>query len=247
MRRSLGAEVPNVDVVRKGGAAMSVPNQSTGAGAEIRGAAPSVDLATLLTLLADAYAPSGAPGTASAWPVLAVGEKTGRLSVNTYGILRRLLTGNGLRDAFGAPGRKSFVQDLPLTPAGMTARIGGRLSDTDPGQVTVQVARLQESINADLDRLGVNGTTLLVRDTRAAVANLAASVNLPDPLVTVPASLVGMQFAPQNRPATERQQDLGRLISAQEEIQADDWLERFSDGIRIPCFSISRFASQNLR
>ena len=210
---------------------MSGPSQATGAGAEIRGAAPSVDLATLLTLLANAYAPSGTPGSATAWPVLAVGEKAGRLSVNTYGILKRLLDSQGLRDALGPAGHKSFVQDLPLTPAGMTARIGGRISDDPAAQVTAQVARLQELISADLDRYGLDGAALLVGDPRAAVSDLAASVGLPDPLATVPASLVGMQFAAQDRPAAARQQDLARVISAQEEIQAEDWLERFCEGM----------------
>jgi hypothetical protein len=205
--------------------------QPGGARAQIRSVVPSVDLATLLRLLADHYPASGAPGSAFAYETLTYNEAEGRLALNTYGILRRLLGSKALKEAFSQTENHGFLRDLHQPSPNTTTRLGGRIYGDQSAEVAAQVDRLRGLIVSDLERFGLTGTSLLVQDPRAALTQLAAKVSLPDPLQPIPASVIPMEFVAGTRPAAMREHDLARVISAQEEIQAEDWLERLTDGM----------------
>src|SRR4051794_41114497 len=116
--------------------------QPGGARAQIRSVVPSVDLATLLRLLADHYPATGTPGSAFAWETLTYNEAEGRVSLNTYGILRRLLSSKALKEAFSQAENHGFLRDLHQPSPNTTTRLGGRIYGDQSAEVAAQVDRL---------------------------------------------------------------------------------------------------------
>jgi hypothetical protein len=92
---------------------MSHPPQQGGASVHARGQIPSTDLSSLIHFLVKVFPPSG-EDTAHplGWSVLKFDPKKHRLSINTYGILRRLLALKEFREAFRQTPDSGFLRDL---------------------------------------------------------------------------------------------------------------------------------------
>ena len=73
--------------------------------------------------------------------------------------------------------------------------------------------------------------SLLVNDPASALEALSKLTGIRDFLKELPGQMVAMEFAKTDRIASIREKDVARVFSAQEEIQAEDWLERMATSI----------------
>lgn len=206
--------------------------QQGGASAVARGLIPSTDLASLVKFVVEVFPPDEKQqGHPLSWPVLSFDPAKQRLGINTYGIIRRLVASKSFREAFRQTPESGFLRDVTPPPRAVTAKMGGRVFRDDIGGISQGVTKLKQLIAAELDRLGVTPDNVLVLDPAGALERLAAETSLKNFLVERSAQVVAMEFANPERPASVREKDVARVLSAQEEIQAEDWLERMSGAI----------------
>ncbi len=210
---------------------MQLPQQG-GASVQARGRIPSTDLASLVSLLVEAFPPNEErPGNASSWPVIRFDPNKNRLGLNTCGVLRRFLAQNGMRDHFRQSDATGFLRDIASPPKGFTAKMGGKVFQDNIGGISKGISKLKQIIEAQFDELGVTADRILVNEPESALKQLADKVGLKDFLQELPAQMVSIEFAKNDRPASHRDKDVARVFSAEEEIQAEDWLERMSSSI----------------
>ena len=101
---------------------MTQQPQQGGASVQARGRIPSTDLASLVSLLADAFPPNeDRPGTALSWQVLTFDASSNRFGINTYGVLRRLLAQKGFLEKFRQADTSGFLRDIANPPKSFTA------------------------------------------------------------------------------------------------------------------------------
>lgn len=204
-----------------------IPKQG-GASVQVRGQIPSTDLAYLIDFLVKAFPPDqNSSDKPSGWPVLTF--QNNRLGINSYGILRRFLAQKEMRDAFRKSSTTGFLRDVVNPPKGFTAKLGGRLFNDNVGGITQHISKLKRLVSDDMDRLGVSSENLLVNDPAVALETLTNLVGIKDFVKALPAQMMAMEFAKSDRSSRER--DVARVLSAHEEIQAEDWLERMADSI----------------
>jgi len=213
---------------------MTQTPQQGGASVHVRGQVPSTDLASLVAFLVEAF-PADDEFKDKAhyrrWEVLKFNPDTQRLRLNTYGILRRLLGSKKVQAAFRHGDGSGFLRDLACPDKGFTAKMGGRVFNDDLGGISKHTAQLKRLIAGELDRLGIVASDLLVKDPEAALLRLAGTAKLKGFLEEQPARLVAMEFAKADRPAQAGEKDVARVLSAHEEIQAEDWLENMAGSI----------------
>lgn len=210
---------------------MQLPQQG-GASVQARGRIPSTDLASLVSLLVEAFPPNEErPGNALSWPVISFDPNKNRLGLNTYGVLRRFLAQKGMLDTFRQSEATGFLRDIASPPKGFTAKMGGKVFQDNIGGISKGMSKLKQLIADQFDELGVTADKILVTETEAALKQLADEVGLKDFLQELPAQMVSIEFAKTDRPASQRDKDVARVFSAEEEIQAEDWLERMSSSI----------------
>lgn len=210
---------------------MQLP-QHGGASVQACGRIPSTDLASLVSFLTEAFPPNAErPDTASSWPVLSFDASKNRLSLNTYGVLRRFLNQKGLLDTFRQSDTTGFLRDIASPPKSFTAKMGGKVFQDNIAGVSKGVNKLKQLISDQLDHLGVTADKILVGDPEAALKRLADEIGLKGFLEEMPAQMVSIEFATADRPASLRDRDVARVFSAEEDIQAEDWLERMSNSM----------------
>lgn len=211
---------------------MSQHPQQGGASVHARGQIPSTDLAFLIQFLVEAYPPDrNATNPVYAWPVLTFDAKNNRLGINTYGILRRFLAQKDLQASFKQGADTGFLRDIASPPKGFAAKLGGRLfkdNILDVSQHLIQLKRLIETEIADLD---VSINNLLINDPASALEALSTKTKCRSFLKPWPAQMVAMEFAKFDRSKESREKEVARILSAQEEIQAEDWLDRMASSI----------------
>jgi hypothetical protein len=205
--------------------------QQVGASVQVHGRIPSTDLAKLIAFLVEAFPAKDRPDHALSWPVLKFDADRNRLGLNTYGILRRFLGNKAMREAFRQSEASGFLRELASPAKGYTAKMGGRLFNDNMGEVSKHVTELKHLFSSELDRLGVSNDAILVADPEAALLQLAETTGVKGFLKEFPGKLNTMAFAKPDRPASVREKDLARLVSAEEEIQAEDWLDRMASSI----------------
>jgi hypothetical protein len=212
---------------------MSQRPQQSGASVQARGQIPSTDLASLIHFLVKAYPPQeGECREPLKWPVLKFDAEKSRLSINTYGILRRLLAQKELRDAFHQSPKSGFLRDLVPPSKNFSAKLGGRLFKDNLSGVSQSVTLLKHLVESEIDKAGVPLDSLLVKNVDLALSTLAKSTGSRDFLKENTARMVAMEFTQPDRPAATREkEDVARVLSAQEDVQAENWLERLAKSI----------------
>lgn len=212
---------------------MSQRPQQSGASVQARGQIPSTDLASLIHFLVKAYPPQeGECREPLKWPVLKFDAEKSRLSINTYGILRRLLAQKELRDAFHQSPNSGFLRDLVPPSKNFSAKVGGRLFKDNLSGVSQSIAQLKSLVESEINKAGVPLDSLLVKEVDLALNSLAKATGARDFLQENTAQMVAMEFTKPDRPAALREkEDVARVLSAQEDVQAEDWLERLAKSI----------------
>jgi hypothetical protein len=212
---------------------MSQRPQQSGASVQARGQIPSTDLASLIHFLVKAYPPQeGECREPLKWPVLKFDAEKSRLSINTYGILRRLLAQKELREAFSQSPNSGFLRDLVPPSKNFSAKLGGRLFKDNLSGVSQSVTQLKHLVESEIDKACVPLDSLLIKEVDLALSTLAKATGNRDFLQENTAHMVAMEFAKPDRPAAIREkEDVARVLSAQEDVQAEDWLERLAKSI----------------
>ncbi|MGH8551590.1 MAG: hypothetical protein ACRERU_23890 [Methylococcales bacterium] len=211
---------------------MSQIPQQGGASVHARGRIPSTDLASLIDFLVKAFPPDeDRSDHPLGWPVLTFYPAKKRLGINIYAILRRFLAQREMRDAFRQTETTGFLCDLVIPPKSFTAKMGGRMFNDNIAGLSQNISKLKRLIADEIERLGISSENIEVSDPASALQNLAQLTGLKHFLNDLPAQMVAMEFAKTERPASLREKDVARVLSALEEIQAEDWLERMAGSI----------------
>lgn len=206
--------------------------QQGGASVHARGQIPSTDLASLIQYLTKAYPPDfESDKPVITWPVLSFDSEKRRLGINTYGILRRLLIQKELLAHFRHTPSTGFLHDLASPPKGFTTKLGGRLFNDDIAGLSQALTKLKQLIKNEIEILNCPLDSLLVEEPASALEALSKLANCKSLFSTFPAQMIAMEFAQNDRSKDAREKDIARVFSAQEEIQAEDWLERMADSI----------------
>jgi hypothetical protein len=202
---------------------MNETPQQDGASVSARQQMPSTDLAGLINFLVDAFpAEKNQPNTPFGWGVLKFDADKNRLSINTYGILRRFLAQKKMRGAFRKTDNTGFLRDLLSPPKNFDAKMGGSLFD-EIG-LSQAVIKLKRLIATEIEQLGISAENILIADPASALQTLARQTGIKEFFQEVSVKMVAMEFA-------KSKQLIARVLSATEEIQAEDWLKRLSDSM----------------
>jgi hypothetical protein len=211
---------------------MSQLPQQGGASVHARGQISSTDLTSLIQFLVKAYPPDlVSTKPAHSWPVLKFDPTNHRLIIDTYGIFKRFLGSKELLDAFRQTSNTGFLRDLVNPPKNFTAKLGGRIFNDNITGLSQNLAKLKRLIADDIEKLEFSMDSLLIKDPVADLEALSKLTGVKGILKELPAQMVAMEFAKANRSASECEKDVARVFSAQEEIQAEDWLERMATSI----------------
>lgn len=206
--------------------------QQGGASVQARGRIPSTDLASLVKFIEKAYPPEEKrEGLCRAWPVLSYDATTRRLGINTYGFLRRLLANPDFLDSFKNSDETGFLRDAQPPSKGFTAKMGGKVFQDNFGGIASSITTLKKDVEEQLASLEIDANSIIVPNPEQAFGALAEATGLRDFLEPQAAKLQAIEFAKSERPVAAREKDVARVISAEEEIQAEDWLERLSNSI----------------
>jgi len=209
---------------------MSTPPYQGGSSVSARSVTPSIQLAKLAELLADALPPTqDAPRMAL--PLLSV--RDGQVIINTGGVLYRLFGNPEFTKQFDPDSGGGFIRDMELPPRGTTARVGGRLPHGTEAAVAKSLEKVHSVVSGLMDEAlkSVTPDTLAMASMDEALQRMADSVKERKPSVPSTASLVPVMFASNDRRADERLKDIGKVLTAIETVEGADRLELLCEGI----------------
>lgn len=195
-----------------------------------RDRAPSVNLSKLTELLSDSIKASGAAGV-DGLPFASAAN--GKVRLNVRGVLGRLLKLADFKTAFAPGDETGFLRDAELPPFGMTAKMGGRLVQGSEAATAKGINALREAIAEALDKAldGFDLATLTSSELRAALKAMAMTIGAIAPELPQLATMVPVEFAEPERSATERERDIGRVLSGIETLDGRDWLQLILLGV----------------
>lgn len=199
-----------------------------GSSVTARDCTPSINLATLIKLLAEAV-----PAAQQHPDHPLIRADGGRLFVNTRSALAELHRQPGFSSEFAHGDDKGFVRDLTLPPRDTTARVGGRVLPGSAPSMTKSIEKLHEAVRSALDT-GVQNAAysdLTVPSLEAALSAMAKTLEVSAPDLPDTAMMVPVSFVPPDRRYEERQKDLARVFTAIETVDGSDWLDTLLKGI----------------
>lgn len=210
-------------------------------GAELRARTvkPSIDLATLVSLIAKAI-PTEASSEQAASPdpklrsAFLFDPAKKRLQICTSTVLRRLFAQSNFRKAFDPSKGGGFIRDISNPPFGVRSRIGGCLAEGNPERLTTEVdaliAAIDQAIKGALPS-DVALSSLLLSEPEQQLQQLAKRAGASFKRQSNSANLTSLAFKPE---ATVTQKDaaVAKVISAIERIDASDYFERMCNAVR---------------
>lgn len=203
-----------------------------GSSLEARDRTPSIDLAALVKMLADAVPKAQAVARR---PFIRTDGAC--LAVDTRSVLVELHNDDDLPRLAAHAADKGFVRDLSLPPRGTTARVGGRVLPGTETALSKAIEKLYSAICLALDQgvgQGVDQAfyaNLTTDSLEAALSTISRSLGVPAPDLPDAATMVPVSFVSPDRPADERKKDLARVFTAIETVDGSDWLETLLQGI----------------
>lgn len=198
-----------------------------GASVSARDCTPSIDLSPLCEQLAQAVSDVAAQSDAF------LSFNQGKLTVNVNAVTSYFIKHPDFPKQFSPEGASVLLRNLTLPPSDTVARLGGRLLSGSEPRASKAIEHLHESISSAIDATCNPGvyTSLLAPSVTSALDEMAASIGEKSPALSNSATLVPVIFAPGQRKANERTNDLARLFTAVEIIDGRDWLEALLNGI----------------
>jgi hypothetical protein len=195
-----------------------------------RDRAPSVNLSKLAEFLSKSISPTGGAGADG---LRLFSHEDGRVRVNTRGVISRLVAQPDFLSAF-APGEETgFLRDADPPPYGTTAKMGGRLLHGTQAANAKALNALRDAVSEQLeaDLAGFDFSVLSEKNFGETLKAMAETVNAPAPQVPLNALMVPVEFAEAGRPLTEREKDIGRVLSGIENVDGRDWLQLMLSGV----------------
>lgn len=210
----------------------------SGAEIQARSSKPSIDLATLIELVAKAIPTStnteaNEASNPSSRQALLFDPQKKRLRLCTSAVLRRLFKHQKFLDAFDPNKGGGFIQDLQMPGFGDRSRIGGHLTQDNAARLPAAVDRLVSAIDHVIDAALPEGTelsSLLLDKPEQQLSKLAKVAGTTFKHQANPANLVPLAFEAQSSTANS-DAVVAKVISAIERIEANDYFERLCSAV----------------
>lgn len=201
-----------------------------GSSISARNRTPSLNLAKLAELTSIAIPPSEGDGLL-AIPLLRIEGK--KLRINTRSVLQRLMFNDSFQPSFEPGADSGFVCDMVMPPFGTNAKVGGRLLPGSDATTAKQLESLHASVSVEFDQvLGqLDPNVFTEASLEKTLQSMAKSIEERVPVLPGTATIVPVQFAQPDRKAAERENDIGRVLSAMETLDGRDWLDVILAGI----------------
>lgn len=204
-----------------------------GASVEVQSHAPAIDLAALVTCLCDVLQASEA--RAPHEQLLSFNASGGALQINTSAALRRLTKAQGW-SALQQAQKTGFLRDVAVPRSPSDAKIGGRVVHGSEPALRDQLAALTATLDDDLQRLcdhaglALGSLPVQPRPALEALARRIGGASLAP--LDAATRLCRVRFENPERSAQDRSDDVGRLISATEEIEGGDRFDKLAQALR---------------
>ncbi|MEP1079577.1 hypothetical protein NDI52_29650 [Leptolyngbya sp. PL-A3] len=198
---------------------------------------PSIDLATLISLVSKAV-----PVSADAEPetqdpkqrrAILFDDQKRRLRVCTSSVLRRLFGQREFRQFFDPAKGRGFVWELTNPAYGMRSRVGGNLSEGSADRLAKAVDELMAVIDQAIDSASPTSvplSSLLLEQPEQQFQNLAKRVGASYKTQAHSANLIPLAFMAEDK-VTPKDKPVAKVISAIERIDAADYFERMCSAV----------------
>lgn len=212
-------------------------NAQRGARVHTHKRAPSLDLVSLVKFLAKAIpADAASPGRPAAWSLFEFDTGLKRIRVNTRGVLARLWAQDAFKKAFQTGPDSGFLRDVSQPGRSVDAKVGGRVLEDNISELAHAISSLRDAIKEELDGFrahsNVGLSELVAPNAATHLSQVAKAVGTSFAQQPGTATIVPLQFTDPDRSASDRSDDVARLIAAVEEVESSDWLEKFEGPAR---------------
>ncbi|MEH1902884.1 MAG: hypothetical protein V7L04_16065 [Nostoc sp.] len=209
-----------------------MPSQGTGANVDPRSLKPSIDLATVIELLAQAISPSS--NQANTDPLNPRGmelfefndKQNKRLRISTSAVMYRLFAQAKFKEAFKPAPGGGFIQDLSMPAYGNRSRVGGCLSDGNATKLPGAIDRLMAAIDQALNTAVPSDSllsTLLLDEAEQQLKHLAKKAGTTFQNIPNTANLVHIAFQAGD---TKDNKSVATVICARERVENTDYFEQ---------------------
>lgn len=221
-------------------------SQESGAEIQARSPKPSIDLATLVDLLAKAIPPDENKENAQEQDpkykqAFIFNTDKKRFRICTSGVLRRLFASKDFQNAFNPTVSNGFIQNLPLPAYGTRSRIGGCLVEDNAKRLPGALDRLMSAIDQALDAALPKESSLsilLLEQPIQQLTRLAKEAGTVFNNQTNKANLVPLAFQSTDAKSDNPSTAVAKVISSVERVDADDYFERM-------CEAVSKYLEQS--
>ncbi|MEH2039816.1 hypothetical protein [Nostoc sp.] len=212
-----------------------MPSQGTGANVDPRSLKPSIDLATVIELLAQAISPSSNQANPNqlnpkGMQLFEFYEKENkRLRISTSAVMYRLFFTQQFKEAFKPAPGGGFIQNLSMPANGNRSRVGGCLSDGNATKLPGAIDRLMAAIDQALNTAVPSDSllsTLLLDDPNKQLKKLAEKAGTSFQDMTNTANLVPIAFQSGDKKANKSDKYVAKVISARERVENTDYFEQ---------------------
>lgn len=214
-------------------------SQESGADIQARSPKPSIDLATIVDLLAQAIHPdsnteqSGNHNPKNRQAFVFDAEKK-RLRLCTSAVLRRLFSHKNFQEAFHPARGSGFIQNLPMPAYGTRSRIGGCLTEGNAAKLPTALDRLIAAIDQAIDAALPQETSLsilLLEQPVEQFKQLAKQTGTVFKDQVNTANLVPLAFQSAETKPDPSARTVAKVISALERVDADDYFEQMYEAV----------------
>ncbi len=230
-----------------------MPSQGTGAYVDPRSLKPSIDLATVIELLAQAILPSSnqantnqlnpRPSSNQAntnqlnprgMQLFEFDDKQNkRLRISTSAVMYRLFAQTKFKEALKPAPGGGFIQNLSMPAYGNRSRVGGCLSDGNatklPGTIDRLMAAIDQALNTAMPSDSLL-STLLLDDPDKQLKHLAKKAGTTFQNIPNTANLVHLAFQAGD---TKDNKSVATVICARERVENTDYFEQMCSAAAI--------------
>lgn len=211
-------------------------SQERGASIQAPSLKPSVDLAKLVGLLAEAVENSQTPSdsrTIKERSLFWFDSERSRLRICTSAVLIRLFSSPGFQ-AFKTDASSSFIRDFESPPFGLRAKLGGQLTEGNPSHLPTDVDKLMEAINQALDQAlptPESLSTLLLNDPAQHLTKLAKAAGATFKDQAFQANLQPLAFDSSALSKSEPKTAVAKVLAAVEQVEVNDYFQHMIDAV----------------
>ena len=209
-----------------------MPSEGTGANVDPRSLKPSIDLATVIELLAQAISPNSNQANPKqlnprGMQLFEFDDKQNkRLRISTSAVMYRLFAQPKFREAFNPAPSGGFIQNLSMPAKGNKSRVGGCLSDGNATNLPGAIDRLMAAIDQALNTAVASDSllsTLLLDEAEQQLKQLAKKAGTSFQNIPNTANLVHIAFQAGD---PKDNKSVATVICARERIENSDYFEQ---------------------